>query len=138
MSNRQRRNAINMMIVDGVSVEGVQEVGAAVFMHFSNHFKKHAVAGPGVDTLPFRKLSYGEAGNLTKPFSLEEVKQAIWDCDSFKSPGPDGVNFGFIKEFWELLKDDFMKFIVEFHRNGKLMKGVNFTFIALIPKVTSP
>jgi len=31
-----------------------------------------------------------------------------------------------------------MKFIVEFHRNGKLTKGVNSTFIALILKVTSP
>jgi hypothetical protein len=27
---------------------------------------------------------------------------------------------------------------VEFHRNGKLTKGINSTFIALIPKVNSP
>lgn len=31
-----------------------------------------------------------------------------------------------------------MRFMVEFHRNGKLSKGVNSTFIALILKVTSP
>jgi len=73
-----------------------------------------------------------------RPFTLEEVKQAVWDCDSFKSPGPDGINFGFLKQFWTELKDDFMRFFVEFHRNGKLTKGVNSTFIALIPKVDSP
>jgi len=28
--------------------------------------------------------------------------------------------------------------LVEFHRNGKLSKGINSTFIALIPKVTCP
>lgn len=31
-----------------------------------------------------------------------------------------------------------MRFMTEFHRNGKLTKGVNSTFIALISKVTSP
>jgi len=90
-----------------------------------------------VEDLPFCKLSYGEAVNLIKPFSLEEVKQAVWDCDSFKSPGPDGISFYFIKKNWELVKDDFMRFLVDFHRNGKLSKGINSTFIALIPKVNS-
>lgn len=31
-----------------------------------------------------------------------------------------------------------MRFMLEFHRNGKLTKGINSTFIALIPKVTNP
>lgn len=31
-----------------------------------------------------------------------------------------------------------MSFISEFHRNGKLTKVINNTFIALIPKVESP
>jgi hypothetical protein len=49
--------------------------------------------------------------------------------------GPDGISFGFIKDFWDMLKEDIMRFLVEFHRNGKLIKGINSTFIALIPKV---
>lgn len=31
-----------------------------------------------------------------------------------------------------------MRFLVEFHRNGKLTKGIYSTFIALIPKIKSP
>lgn len=31
-----------------------------------------------------------------------------------------------------------MRFFVEFYHNGKLLKGINRTFIALIPKVESP
>lgn len=138
MSTRKRRNNIHLVTVNGNRVEGVQNVRAAVFNHFSEHFKLHAVVRPDVSALPFRKLSYAQAGDLTKPFSLEEVKQAVWDCDSFKSPRPDGVSFGFLKHFWDMLKIDFMKFMVEFHRNGKLTKGLNSTFIALIPKVNSP
>lgn len=41
------------------------------------------------------------------------------------------------KNFWDILQDDFFRFMVEFHRNGKLTKGLNSTFIALIPKVNS-
>jgi len=62
----------------------------------------------------------------------------VWDCDSNKSPDPDGINFGFIKEFWPDMKDEVMRFVSEFHRNEKLSKGINTTFIALIPKVDSP
>ena len=75
---------------------------------------------------------------MIKPFTLEEVKAAVWDCDNFKSPGPDGISFGFLKDFWDMLKNDVMRLLVEFHRNGKLAKGINSTFIALIPKVDSP
>jgi len=59
--------------------------------------------------------------DLVKPSSLEEVKQAIWDCDNYKSSGPNGVNFGFIQEFWGELKEDMMRFITGFHCNGKLV-----------------
>ena len=88
--------------------------------------------------MAFKTLTYAEGGNLTKPFSVAEVKAAVWDCDSYKSPGPDGVNFGFLKEFWEDVKGDVMHFITDFHRNGRLTRGINNTFIVLIPKVTSP
>jgi len=138
MSSRQRRNTIHMIQVDGIHVEGVQNIRTAVFNHFATHYRASTVVRPGVEGLNFRKLSYSQAGNLVRPFTLEEVKQAVWDCDSYKSPGPDGINFGFIKDFWQELKDDFMRFMMEFHRNGKLSKGVNSTFIALIPKVDSP
>lgn len=36
----------------------------------------------------------------------------VWDCDSSKSLDPDGIKFGFIKEFWEVLKGDFIIFII--------------------------
>ena len=83
-------------------------------------------------------MSIEEGVGLIKPFSLDEIKEAVWDCDSYKSPGPDGINFGFIKDFWLELKDEIFRFVSEFHRNGKLSKGIKTTFIDLIPKVDSP
>ena len=57
------------------------------------------------------------------------------DCGPGKAPGPNGFNFRFVSHFWELLEDDFIKFMGEFYENGKLTKGVNCTFLTLIPKV---
>lgn len=101
MSSRQRCNAIQMVHVNGSQVEGAQNVRAVVFYHFSTPFKARRDVRPRVEDLNFRILSYADSGNLTRPFSLEEVKQAIWDCYSFKNPGPDGISFGFIKEILE-------------------------------------
>jgi len=126
------------VLVDGVRIEGVHPVRNVVYTHFAQHFKSQYEERPSVSNLQFRSLTVVEGGGLIKPFSVDEVKEAIWDCDNFKSLGLDGVNFGFIKEFGLELKDDVMRFVSEFHRNGKLAKGINSTFIFLIPKVDNP
>jgi len=138
MSGRRRRNALQFIMVDGVLVEGVDNVRSAVYSHFSAHFQHCFANRPSLGDMQFRSLSCRQGAGLIKPFSLEEVKAAVWDCENFKCPGPDGITFGFIKDFWDLLKGDVMRFLVEFHRNGKLTKGINSTFIALILKVQIP
>ncbi|GAU36842.1 hypothetical protein TSUD_213660 [Trifolium subterraneum] len=138
LANRRLGNAISSLEVGGVTVEGVVPIRKAVVSNFASHFKVVNVVRSGVDSLIFKRLHPTEAGNLTKPFSLKEVKATVWDCDSYKSPGPDGVNFGFIKDFWTEMHSDVMRFIAKFHRNSRLTKGINAAFIALIPKVESP
>lgn len=138
MSRRRCHNVLCSILVDDVVVEGVQPTRNVVFTHFANHFQSVTANRPSVSNLQFSSLSVSEGVSLIKPFSVEEVTPAVWDCDSFKSPGPDGINFGFKKDFWSDMKDDIMRFVSEFHRNGKLSKGINTTFIVLIPKVDSP
>jgi hypothetical protein len=138
LASRRRRNAISTVHVDDVALEGVHPIRQAVLSHFATHFKTSNVVRPGVENLRFNRLTVVEGSSLITPFSEAELKTAVWDCDSFKSPGPDRVNFGFFKDFWVEMKGDVMRFISEFHRNGKLTKGLNSTFIALIPKVDSP
>ncbi|GAU47037.1 hypothetical protein TSUD_239950 [Trifolium subterraneum] len=138
LASRRRGNSISSLQEGSRTVEGVASIREAVVTHFASHFKAVSIDRPGVDNLAFKQLNQVEVNSLIKPFSMEEVKVVVWDCDSFKSPGPDGVNFGFLKDFWNELKGDIMRFIVEFHRNGKLTKDLNATFIALIPKVDSP
>ncbi|GAU46317.1 hypothetical protein TSUD_243380, partial [Trifolium subterraneum] len=138
MSSRRQSNTIISLQADGRVVEGVEEVRWEVFQHFCNHFRKQTVSRPDMQGLSFKTISEDNSAELVKPFLLDEIKAAVWDCDSYKSPGPDGVNIGFFKDFWDLLKVDLLNFFAEFHRNGVLTKGINSTFIALIPKVECP
>lgn len=71
---------------------------------------------------------------LEVTFTEVEVRAAIWACASNKSPGPDGFTFAFFKNCWEIIKKDVMAAMEEFHRNGKLVTGLNTLFVVLIPK----
>jgi hypothetical protein len=138
MASRRQSNSIVTLVADGQVVEGVSEVRQVIHNHFCSHFRRGSVSRPDIGGLVFNSISEGDSAALIKPFLLDEIKEAIWDCDSFKCPGPDGINIGFFKDFWDLLKIDLLNFFSEFHRHGTLTKGLNSTFIALIPKVDSP
>jgi len=138
MSSRRSRNAIPCFLVNGALVEGVVNVRNAVFNHFRTHFQPVQSTRPSMEGINFRTLSFNDGACLVKPFTLEEVKAAVWDYDSFKCPRPDGITLGFVKDFWDILQVDVMRFLMEFHRNGRLAKGINSTFITLIPKVDNP
>ncbi|XP_057808482.1 uncharacterized protein LOC131022959 [Salvia miltiorrhiza] len=71
---------------------------------------------------------------IETPFTEEEIRTAVWNCEGGKSPGPDGFNFNFFKNCWEIIKDDLFEVMRDFHSHGKLAKGSNPSFIALIPK----
>jgi len=138
MSSRRRVNTISSIVVGGTVVEGVSNVRQAVYTHFLNHFLAPSVERPSASDLNFRTLTYREGAAIIKLFTMEELKIAVWDCDSYKCPRPDGVNFGFIKEFWLDMREKLMHYVSDFHRNGKLLKGINSTFITLIPKKDVP
>ncbi|GKA92513.1 putative RNA-directed DNA polymerase [Tanacetum coccineum] len=53
-------------------------------------------------------------------------------------PGPDGYSAAFFKEAWDIVGPDVSKAVKEFFTNGILLKELNHTIIALIPKVTTP
>ncbi|GKV35974.1 hypothetical protein SLEP1_g44161 [Rubroshorea leprosula] len=75
----------------------------------------------------WNKEVYGEKLKELKNFLKrwnKEVKEAIQDCSSEKAPGPYVLNFKFIKYAWDVLEEDIMSFMREFHANSKL---VDFT-----------
>ncbi|KAK2647648.1 hypothetical protein Ddye_015137 [Dipteronia dyeriana] len=105
---------------------------------FKCHFEKVSWRRPSIENINLKKSGEWESARLEEAFSLEEVWEAVRNCDGDKVPGPDGLNFNFIKANWEAIKDDIMDFFMKFHNDGSLVKELNYTFIELIPKVSKP
>ncbi|GKV53298.1 hypothetical protein SLEP1_g59830, partial [Rubroshorea leprosula] len=116
----------------------VQEIKEGVANYFKILFTEERWQRPHLDGIEFKKISAEDNSFLLAPFNEEEVKRAVWSCGCSKAPGPDGFNFKFIREMWDTIKDDMMGFVDDFHKNGKLVRGANNSFIVLIPKVMNP
>jgi len=86
----------------------------------------------------FKKLAQETSVSLIANFTYEEIKEAVWQCECSKSPGPDGFNFNFIKENWVVLKEEVVEAVKSFQELGCIPKGCNASFIALVPKVKDP
>ncbi|GJZ39108.1 hypothetical protein Tco_0585671 [Tanacetum coccineum] len=79
-----------------------------------------------------------EAAFMVRPISKEEVKETIFGMEDDKEPGPDGFSAKFVKSSWSIIGNELCATIQDFFGNGKLLKEVNATIIALVPKTQSP
>nr|GEU50636.1 hypothetical protein [Tanacetum cinerariifolium] len=71
--------------------------------------------------------------------SIEVAKAFINHYEIFlREPGPDGFTVAFFKDTWDIIGVDVIKPVKEFFINGRLLKELNHTIIALIPKVNNP
>lgn len=80
------------------------------------------------------QVSNEENDILTKEFSEEEVKQAIFQMEHNKAPGPDGFPAEFFQVFWEVIKKDLMAMFNDFHKEELPLHSLNFGIITLPPK----
>lgn len=62
----------------------------------------------------------------------------MWECGLDKCQGLDGFSFQFYRSFWDLLQEDFVNLFADFHKNSKLVRGLNSSFITLILKCLNP
>ncbi|KAK5784829.1 hypothetical protein PVK06_039368 [Gossypium arboreum] len=66
-----------------------------MFNFFRNHFSCHSRKWSMDLELNFKRLRDIDIASLERPFSMKEIKEAVWSCDENKAPGPDGFNLCF-------------------------------------------
>ena len=75
---------------------------------------------------------------LNKRITQEEIKSAIFSMNDAKAPGPDGFNSLFYKEAWSIVGGDVVGAVESFFKSGCMLREINCTIIALVPKVLNP
>ncbi|KAJ0482819.1 putative RNA-directed DNA polymerase [Helianthus annuus] len=138
MNANTTNNRICGLQIEGEWVENPVIIKDHVANFFGERFAEPMMERPQLICPNLAQLSDEEAESLVAPFSLEEIKSAVWDCHGDRAPGPDGVNFGFIKRCWAGFQQDFINLFNEFYLNPSINLGCTASFLALIPKCSDP
>ncbi|GKC04382.1 RNA-directed DNA polymerase, eukaryota [Tanacetum coccineum] len=135
MNKKRSQLAIRGTLANGEWISEPHRVKNEFFTHFKKQFSPIQAPSICFDfTFPTR-LSSDQVQDLERPVTYEEVKRAVWDCGTNKSPGPDGFSFEFYHKYWTTIDDDVFQAVRYFFVNGHFPRGCNSSFIALIPKI---
>jgi len=135
---RRGRNDLVGIRIDGSWCEDPISVKSQVKQFFGRRFEAPLECKLRLDGVNFSTISECENAMLCGIFTEEEVLEAVSQCGSSKCPGPDGFNFLFIKNNWEIIGKDVVKAILFFQSSGYLPRGCNASFITLVPKKANP
>ena len=140
VKNQRKRNVVLKLKDEcGVWLDTQQAIADKLVTDYTARFSTNFGASKRLHDIPVEaKVTASENVPLLRVPTREEVKQALFSIDSTKTPGSDGYGAGFFKKYWNIIQQVFDASIVEFFTQGKLLRQLNHTFIALIPKIDNP
>ncbi|GJW04434.1 hypothetical protein Tco_1563290 [Tanacetum coccineum] len=117
--------------------------GKAVPSIFVDHYKvflgsEATVANMNGDGLFMNKLHSDKALFMVRQVTNDEIKDAIFNIGNDKAPEPDGFTSVFFKKAWDIVGEDVCNAVKDFFFNGQILREINHTIIALLPKVSTP
>ncbi|GKE43570.1 cytochrome P450, partial [Tanacetum coccineum] len=138
INSRRNRSRINGLNIQGEWITEPLAIKDHIFNSFHARFIEGNHSRPLYSSNLFKQLSVEDSHILDCPFTIEEIKEAVWNCGSSKAPGPDGFSFKFFKKYWSMLEHDIVSFVKVFEVSGLIPWGCNSSFITLVPKVEDP
>ena len=137
---RNSRNSIKSITLEnGCRIEDP----SSIKKEFVNHFQ--SVLGSNMqDPTPVEYNLDGLVWSsehldiLNSTITNEEIKRSMFSIDNSKAPGPDGFSSLFFKRTWSIIGREVCDAIVDFFSTGCLLREINCTILALVPKVPNP
>ncbi|XP_021996030.1 uncharacterized protein LOC110893223 [Helianthus annuus] len=139
LKSKNHRSRIDVISdANGTTYEGA-EVPDALVNHYANFLGCQGQTSLDPSPKLFtRKLDTVVANNMVRRVTIDEIKSAMYAIGNDKAQGPDGFTAAFFKHAWNIVGNDISNAVLDFFNTGKLLKQLNHTLLALIPKVTTP
>ena len=134
---RSKKNKIRRLISeDNRYVENKGEMEAMATKFFQDLYMKDASIRPkSIASMIETRLTQDMNETLCKPFTDEEISDALFQIGPLKAPGPDGFIGTFFTQSWHIIKSDFMQAVEYFYdQHGQHLSHLNSAHIILIPK----
>jgi hypothetical protein len=74
--------------------------------------------------------------DLTRPFTIEEIKNALFWMDVNMAPGPDNIPIEFFQHWWHIVQSDVVYMFSYFFHWAPYVKIFNYGVITLLPKIS--
>jgi len=137
-ARKTRSSIVRIKDLSGVWVDSPTQIQKLFVHDFTTRFKSSQQNSINIDIDLPMVVSEEDNFNLIKPIEDLEITEAIFQMDKYKAPGINGFKAAFFQDHWSMIHTDVCQAIKSFFLEGKLLKQVNHTLIALIPKVDNP
>ena len=95
--SRRLKNEVKGVKIDHQWCEEPEVIRREAKNTFNQRFLATHDVGVNMGSMEFKTLPVEVSLRMVSSITEEEVKEAVWQCEGSKSPGPDGFNFNFIK-----------------------------------------
>lgn len=137
-NGRKRKTTIVTLDNDGVEISDPQDIKKHIYDFYKSLFGTEQAPKIFLSQEIWSnrgRLEEGDNEQLPKPFSMEEIEEALKGMKTNISPGPDGLPVSFYKQFWPQLKDQIKEMLDLLFEDKLDMWRLNYGVITLIPKV---
>ena len=133
-NSHRRRNNIYRIHIGGDWLNGEENIKIGIVNAYKNLLSDPGGWRASSEILVFSRLEDNEAASREVSFAEEEVLFALSALNRDKASRLDGFFAAFWQFSWDIVKNDIMELLKDFHQQGKFVKSLNCTFLVLIPK----
>lgn len=135
----RRRNYISTIYDGRKRIANPEDIKDYFLRNFEEVYESNNLVLPNdLEELRFQQVTLEANENLMQIPSEVEIKEIVDALHPLKAPGPDGFPGIFYRHYWRIIKQNVISCVQESFRTGDISRGLNRSYLVLIPKNHHP